>query len=107
MEKASYKTLEPKKVYLDSCVTCHYTFVEEILNNIGDANVVLYGHCNAGTSITIQKGTFVDLKIGLNKSGTANLLSIPKLEEYGYRVKYNMLGDWLVITPQGGNIKFK
>ena len=43
----------------------------------------------------------------LNQQETANLLSIPQLEEDGYHVTYDTLKEWILITPQGKIIVFK
>ena len=60
-DKTSHKTLEPNKVYLDSCATYHFTFIEEIFNNVVDSDSVLHGHYNTGTMITIQKVRYLYL----------------------------------------------
>ena len=68
---------------------------------MGDADVVLYGHCNAVTTIATWKVHCESFNMCLNNSGIEKFLSIPQLEEYGYCVNYNKLGDWVVITPKG------
>ena len=67
-------------------------FVKIILNNVVDSDAVLHEQFNAGTNITIQKINYGTFEMWINKSGIENLLSVPPLEEYGYRFKYNILG---------------
>ena len=38
----------------------------------------------------------------LVRSGVANLLSIPELERLGFRIMYDSLGEWVVISLKGG-----
>ena len=40
------------KLYLDSCVTYHTTFVDWYLSNIHKVDIGLKGHCNAGVTIS-------------------------------------------------------
>ena len=43
----------------------------------------------------------------LNERGVVNLLSIPMLEEAGYKVSTHTDGKWKVTTPRGEVIVFK
>ena len=43
----------------------------------------------------------------INRNGIDNLLSIPQLEKYGYRITYKALKYWIVHTPEGVQVKFK
>ena len=76
-------TLHPHKLYLDSCATYHSTFVRDMLSNSKIGNTVLQGQCNAGVSISQEKGVYGIWTFWLNKKGIANLLSIPQLEKDG------------------------
>ena len=44
------------------------------------------GNCNAGTVTLKKKGWYKNFQVWLNKQGIVNLLSIPMLEEAGYKV---------------------
>ena len=82
-------------------------FVKWFLENIGPSPYHLKGHCNAGTLTCKEQGYYGPFKMWLNSQGIANLLSIPQLEEEGYKVDYNTDRDWVVTTPEGKDIKFE
>ena len=100
-------TLEPFKLYLDSCATYHSAFVKEMLHSVKTVGTVLQGNCNAGVSMSKEKGIFGPWSFWLNENGIANLLSIPQLEKDGYTVDYNSKRDWVVTTPAGKCLLFK
>lgn len=101
-------TLDPWKLYLDSCATYHCAFVEWLLKNVRVVDTILKGNCNAGVTTSNEKGTFGgQFDLWLNRNGIANLLSIPQLEEDGYVINYSTHGEWVVTTPQGKEIVFK
>ena len=42
------------------------------------------------------------------RNGVANLCSLPELERLGFRITYDTLDEWVVISPKGGaQIVFK
>ena len=59
------------------------------------------GNCNAGTVTLKKKGWYKIFQVWLNEQGNVNLLSIPMLEEAGYKVSTHTDRDWEVTTPQG------
>ena len=99
--------LDDWKLYLDSCATYHSCFADWCLDNVHEVEVYLKGHCNAGVTTCKEQGYYGVFKMWLNRSGIANLLSIPMLENDGYEVDYNTKRDWVVTTPQGKKITFK
>ena len=101
-------TLDWWKLYLDSCATFHTSFVRDMLSDVYKSKVTLHGSCNAGTTISSEKGYLGPFDLWLNEKGIANLLSIPQLEEEGYKVQYETdLTQWTVTTPQGKKIVFE
>ena len=101
-------TLDWWKLYLDSCATFHTSFVRDMLSDVYKSEVTLHGSCNAGTTISSEKGYLGPFDLWLNEKGIANLLSIPQLEEEGYKVQYETdLTQWTVTTPQGKKIVFE
>ena len=52
-------------------------------------------------------GYYGNFKVWLNERGVANLLSIPELEEHGYKVETHTDRDWVVTSPQGKRTIFK
>ena len=78
-----------------------------MLSNVKTGNTVLQGQCNAGVSISQEKGVYVLWTFWLNKKGIVNLLSIPQLEKDGYTINYNTKQDWVVMTPSGKCLLFK
>ena len=54
-----------------------------------------------------EQGYYGVFKMWLNCNGTANLLSIPQLEQDGYLIDYNTARNWVVMTPEGMEIVFK
>ena len=101
-------TLDWWKLYLDSCATFHTSFVRDMLSDVYKSKVTLHGSFNAGTTISSEKGYLGPFDLWLNEKGIANLLSIPQLEEEGYKVQYETdLTQWTVTTPQGKKIVFE
>ena len=43
----------------------------------------------------------------ITKGGSANLLSIPRLEKDGFRVTSDTHGEWIVHSPRGKKLVFK
>ena len=43
----------------------------------------------------------------VNRNGNANILSIPQLEKYGYRINYDTIKYLILHTPEGVQVKFK
>ena len=78
-----------------------------LLDKVHEVDTVLKGNCNAGVTSINQKGWSGAFEMWLNQQETANLLSIPQLEEDGYHVTYDTLKEWILITPQGKIIVFK
>ena len=60
------------------------------------------GNCNAGSVLLKKKGWYKIFQVWLNEQGIVNLLSIPMLEEAGYKVTTHTDEDWKVIIPAGG-----
>ena len=107
MKDTGRLTLCTWKLYLDSCATYHSCFVDWCLDKNETVDTVLRGNCNAGVTTTNTKGYFGLFHMWLNKKGIANLLSIPQLEEDGYRVTCDTNTEWAVYTPSGTKIPFK
>ena len=84
---ASRHTMDPNKLYLDSCATYNSMFIDWALGNISPSKVHLKGHCNAGVLTCTHQGYYGPFKMWLNNQGIVNLLSIPQLEEDGYKVE--------------------
>jgi len=95
------------KCYLDSCASYHTFFVREFLRGIHEDSSTMSGSCNAGEVLLKQKGWYKNFQVWLNEHGIVNLLSIPMLEEAGYKVSTHTDGDWKVTTPQGKVVVFK
>ena len=49
-------TLDVHKLYLDICVTYHYSFVMLMLGNVHQVSTVLQGNYNSGVSALDEKG---------------------------------------------------
>ena len=64
------------------------------------------GNCNAGSVLLKKKGWYKNFQVWLNEQGIVNLLSIPMLEEAGYKVTTHTDDEWKVITPRGEVIVF-
>ena len=87
------------KLYLDSCATYHSVFAYWCLNNIHKVEAYQKGRCNAGVTICKEQGYCGVFKMWLNRTGIANLLLIPQLEQDGYIIGYNTARNWVVATP--------
>ena len=51
----THTTFSEYRLYFDNCVTYHSVFIETFLYSIGDADEVIHGHCNTGTTIETQE----------------------------------------------------
>jgi len=91
----------------DSCATYHSVFLDWYIDNVHQVDTILKGSCNAGVTTSTTKGLFCVFEVWLNRGGIMNLLSIPQLEEDGFRVRYDTNGDWIVTSPSGEDIVFK
>ena len=60
-------TLDPFKLYLDSCATYHSAFVHNMLSSVKTGNTVLQGNCNTGVSTSQEKGVYGLYSFWLNK----------------------------------------
>ena len=63
--------------------------------------------CNAGQTETDTRGWYGDFEVWLNERGIANLISLPALEDAGYKVESHTDRDWVVTSPQGRRTIFK
>ena len=73
-------TLDRRKMYLNSCTTCHSFFAKEFPRSIKEGDTTLTGSCNAGTTITNTKGWWGEFEAWLNEQGIANSSSVPMIE---------------------------
>ena len=78
-QKAKRKTLDPHKVYLDSCPTYHQFINDDYVNNIRGADRCLKGQCTGGVSKISQEGDHGDIRVWYNPKGLANIRSLPVL----------------------------
>ena len=67
MTESRYRvTLDPWKLYLESCATYQTFFVKEFLDRVHNGKSTMSGSCNAGTtSINIQ-GWYGEFKVSLS-----------------------------------------
>ena len=100
-------TLDWWKCYLNSCVSHHTFFVREFLKNTEEDGTTMDGNCNTGSVLLEEKGWYKNFQVWLNEQGIVNLLSIPMLEEAGYKVSTHTDEDWKMTTPQGEVIVFE
>ena len=49
----------------------------------------------------------VNMYTWINLEGIANIIFISRPEKYGYHVTYDTKYEWVVYTPEGGEINFK
>ena len=91
---------------MDSCTIYHLAVVDWYLDNVCEVDTILKGSYNAGVTTSNTKGLF-GFEMWLNRSGIANLLYIPQLEEDGFRVKYDTNTEWGIISPSGEEIVLK
>ena len=83
-------TLDPWKIYLDSCATYYTFFVKEFLAKVHKGKSTITGSCNAGTTSTNTPGWYGEFKVWLNEMGIFNLLLIPMPKNATYIVSTHM-----------------
>ena len=67
-------------------------FADFWLENIHKVGKILRGSCNAGVTTSDTMGTLLGVfEVWVNMTGIANLLSLPQLEEDGFRIRYDTL----------------
>ena len=77
-------------------------FNDKHLLDLEEVAIRLRGECNAGRTYSNEKGWFKDLfYMWLVRNGIANLLSLPCLEEGGFRVTYYTWTSWEIHCPNG------
>ena len=105
--KVKRKTLDPHKVYLDSCSTYHQFINDDYVSNIHGVERRLREPCNGGTSTISEEGDHGNIRVWFNPEGSANIYSIPRLEEDGCVLSYHTHGEWVVTKPNGEEVIFK
>ena len=77
-------------------------FYASHLSDVKNFSTILRGSCNAGTTLSDEKGWYKGLfHIWLVRNSIANLLFLPQLELEGYRVTYDTLTNWVIHVPDG------
>ena len=100
-------TLDPHKAYLDSMASHHSFYMRTYLKKVFQSKTTMSTSCNAGQTETNTRGWYGDFEVWLNEQGIANLLSLPALEDAGYKVETHTDRDWVVTSPQGRRTVFK
>ena len=106
-EQASWSTLHPDRMYLDSCSTYISFFNKKLLKNIKETSTCLYGHTNAGISKTNKVGYYGDIECWLDESGIANIFSIPVLKRLGFHIVYDSDNDFWEVTEKRGRTYYQ
>ena len=100
MVKNSRSTIYPNKLYLENNSSFHQMFTALHLDEIRNLETTLHGHCNAGTTNSNKKGTYLQLfDIWLVHNGIANLLLVPRLEKEGFLLTYCTMTTWTIQCP--------
>ena len=81
--------------------------MKEFLQGMTEGSSTMSGSCNAGTVLLQKKGWYKNFQVWPNEKGITNFLSIPMLEETGYKVSTHINRDWEMTTPKGEVIVFK
>ena len=92
------------RLYLDSCATENVMFAVENLTKCHTTGVTMRQNCNAGTKLTNRMGYWGGIKFWISPDGIANLLSIPKLQEAGFKIQFT--DKWRMLTPNNKLITF-
>ena len=60
---------------------------------------------NGGQNTAFESGMLLGAlqAWSVRPDGVVSLLSISKLERLGFRMLYDLLGEWVVISPKGGS----
>ena len=77
-------------MYLDICSTYNQFMGLKYATKVHHPIIALYGYFNAGFSFINNKVKLVTFNTKINSDGIAKILSIPKLEKYGYCVTYKI-----------------
>ena len=67
-------TLDWWKLYWESCAAYNQVFMNYLLTNIEESNVVLKANCNAGITMTNIKGYWNKWTMWLKHQGIANIV---------------------------------
>ena len=66
----------------------------------------MFGNFNAGTTSTNKKGCFGSIGCWLNKEGISNIFGIPKLEEMGFCITYDIMERHYIVHTKYGEVQF-
>ena len=71
-------TLDPKKIYLNTCSIFHQMFTDEHLNDVRKVDKLIHGHCSAGVSHSVEKGLCSSIfDMWLVRNIISNLILLP------------------------------
>ena len=77
-------------------------FYASHLDDVKKFSTILRGSCNSGFTFSDKKCWYKGLfHMWLVYNGIANLLSLPQLEQEGYRITYDTLNNWFIHVPGG------
>ena len=79
---------------------------EEIISDVREGNICLFGHCNAGKTYTSNNVRFGSIQSWINKEGISSILSIQKLEEMGFRITYDSMDRHNIVHTNDGEVQF-
>ena len=79
---------------------------EEIIVDTIEGNIWIFEHYNAVTNSTNKKGCFGSIVCWINKEGIYNIFSIPKFEEMGFRITYDIRDGHCIVYTKDGEIQF-
>ena len=93
-------------ILLDNQSTIDVFQNKDMLNNIRKSEFRMDIHCNAGVASTNMIGDFPGYgTVWYHPRGIANILSLARIVEKGYQVKYDSASDniFTVNNPKGGS----
>ena len=83
------KKMYPTRIYLDNFSTYNHMYNEELLADVGEGNIWMFGHWNTCTTPANKKVYFGSIECWINKKWIAIIFSIPKLRDMGLPITYD------------------
>ena len=97
-----------KRVYLNTCLSFHYMFNDENLNDVIRVACLIRRQCNACVSHDNEKRLWYSiLDMWLLRNVIENLIFLPRLENDSLRVTFDKIKSWVMHCPDDIPILFK
>ena len=79
---------------------------EELITDVREGNIWIFGQCNDVKTFTNNKGRFGSIECCLNKEGIANIFRTPKFKDMGFPITYDSWEGNHIVQTKDGEVQF-